>query len=116
MRVTGRGGWRLVLAIGGMVLTGWVTGRVQGQADVTARLSTVLVDLAATVPQERGATRPDVQTTSRLPARTDWPASITDATDTARLRITATGEVQVYVLFDEVTDEATARLRAAGAV
>ncbi len=95
---------------------GWRQSRMAGQAASATKLSTVLADLALVVLADRGTVRPDLQSLSRMPLREDWPASVGDASDMARLRMTDAGEVQVYVLVDEVTDEAVARLAGAGAV
>jgi subtilisin family serine protease len=76
----------------------------QAPASADARLSTVLEDLAAVVPQvvdDESQPRPSLQAIG-------LPASVEDARDGARLRFDDDGRVHVYVLL-EVTD---ARIRA----
>src|SRR5262245_34252932 len=85
---------------------------VRGQTGAS-KLTTVLGDLARSVPQDRGgglfgALRPSL-------AMATLPRSVQDAASSQRLRVDANAAVQVYILLTEVTDDSVRQLRSAGA-
>ena len=83
-------------------------------AAVTARLATVLVDLAGAVPQDRGGARPAA--IGRAVLRDTLPTSVQDALATGSLRMDDAGRVQVYVRLTAIDDDALAAIRSVGAV
>ncbi len=88
---------------------------VRGQSSSQLKLSTVLADLASTVPQDvsAGAT----PASSRQPlAIASLTPSVRDAMGSRRLRLDAGNDVQVSVLVDAVADDRLAQLVAAGAI
>ncbi len=100
-------------ALVGVCLLAVVTqsGRVRGQT--ASRLSTVLADLARAYSLEN-ASFPTAQATG-VPPEDHLPASVRDALRARHLRINPRGEVQIYVLVNEVNDDVRAQLASAGA-
>jgi hypothetical protein len=79
----------------------------------SSRLTTVLADLAAEVPQESGTGAP--APSSLQPLNVDALAKpIRDAIRGGRLRLNDRNEAQVYLLVTEVTDDVVAGIAAAG--
>jgi hypothetical protein len=85
--------------------------RLRGQT--ASRLSTVLADLARASALERGSLT-TAQATG-LPPPDHLPASVRDALRARHLRINPRGEVQIYVLVSDVTDDVRAQLASVGA-
>ena len=84
---------------------------LQGQT-AASKLTTVLGDLARSVPQDAGgAMLGAVAPPATLAA---MPRSVQDAALTRRLRFGANNTVQVYILMSEVTDASVRRLASAG--
>jgi hypothetical protein len=80
-----------------------------GPADATAKLSTILAQLARAVPQQQGP----VAQAGPL-SREALPRAVQDAMHGRHLRMNDAGEVQVYVLLQAVDDAALQALSAHG--
>src|SRR5436853_228439 len=70
--------------------------------DPTSKLATVLADLAQAVSQDGGRL---TATRAVAPSVDGLPKSVQDAVRGRTLRLSATGDVQVYILLSAVTDE-----------
>jgi subtilase family protein len=84
---------------------------VRGQT-AASKLTTVLGDLARSVPQDTSGGAFGLATPLALTA---MPRSVRDAAASRRLRLDANNTVQVYILMSEVTDQNVRRLASAGA-
>ncbi|HWW86445.1 MAG TPA: hypothetical protein VNZ26_22780, partial [Vicinamibacterales bacterium] len=88
--------------------------RVQGQSDTT-KLSTVLAELAQSVPQDQPGVNAAQSTASTRPlAIESLPKSVQDAVRGRHMRLNERNEVQVSILVTEVNDENTRTLSGAG--
>jgi len=93
-----------------------VGAQISGSAAIE-KLTTVLADLAQTVPQAPQGARPGFAAaagTGTLQV-SDWPASARDAMRSGRLRLDASNAIQVYVLMTDVSVASLAQLTSAGA-
>ena len=103
----------IVMGLGAAALAGalvTLTTRTARAQAPSIKLTTVLQDLAAAVPQEgAGPVQPRPLSTASL------PTSVRDALTSRWLRMNAAGAVQVYVLVTAVTPAALQQLQAAGA-
>jgi len=110
-----RAGWRRVLLTAAFVVLAVVPLIMQSrEASYSDKLTTVLADLAQSVPQRQPGTAASRAGQAALQMDA-MPASVRDAAQGRLLRIDAKQRVQVYVLMDEVTDEHLQELIAAGA-
>jgi hypothetical protein len=80
-----------------------------------SKLTTILADLAGSVPQGQGPLAGERSGQGARLSVDALPRSVQDAMTTRRLRIDSNNGVQVYVLLEEVTEENLQQLRAAGA-
>ena len=80
---------------------------------VSAKLTTLLADVARTVPQDAGGAL--TASTAAAVAVDALPKSVQDAMHGRLLRMSDSRDIQVYVLMTAVTDDAMAQLTAAGA-
>jgi len=110
---------RRSLALGVAAIFGFVflstVGRSQtSNAAGTAKLAGPLADLAQTVPQERGAA-PKIRQAPRNFSIESLPKSARDALTTRQMRITPSGDVQVYVIVTEINADNLKALESTGA-
>jgi hypothetical protein len=112
-------GWRRVSLTAVFVLLAVVPLMMQRRdasgPPPVSKLTTILADLAGSVPQGQGPLAGERSGQGARLSVDALPRSVQDAMTTRRLRIDSNNGVQVYVLLEEVTEENLQQLRAAGA-
>jgi hypothetical protein len=112
-------GWRRVSLTAVFVLLAVVPLMMQRRdasgPPPVSKLTTILADLAGSVPQGRGPLAGERSGQGARLSVDALPRSVQDAMTTRHLRIDSNNGVQVYVLLEEVTEENLQQLRAAGA-
>ncbi len=103
-----------VLAVVLIGLVGIQRSDVSAQADLS-KLTTVLAELARSVPQEDPQSVPQRLSSVKPLSVETLPKSVRDAMHGRKLRINVDNEVQVYVLLHDVSDESVRQLTASGA-
>jgi hypothetical protein len=115
---TRRPGWRRVSLTGAFVLLAvaplMMQRRDASEPAPVSKLTTVLADLAGSVPQEQGPVARE-RSGQPTPLSVDaLPRSVRDAMHTRRLRVDSNNAAQVYILMQEVTSENLQQLQTAG--
>lgn len=103
-----------VAAVFGFVFLSRVERSQTSNAAGTVKLAGPLADLAQTVPQERGAA-PKIRQAPRNFSIESLPKSARDAVITRQMRITPSGDVQVYVIVTEINADNLKALESTGA-
>jgi len=111
-------GWRRVSLTAVFVLLAVVPLMMQRRdasgAPPVSKLTTILADLAGSVPQGQGPLAGERSGQAARLSVDALPRSVRDAMTTRHLRIDSNNGVQVYVLLEEVTGENLQQLQAAG--
>lgn len=112
-------GWRRVSLTAVFVLLAVVPLMMQRRdasgPPPVSKLTTILADLAGSVPQGQGPLAGERSGQAARLSVDALPRSVRDAMTTRHLRIDSNNGVQVYVLLEEVTEENLQQLQAAGA-
>ena len=119
MAPTRAASWRRLSLAGVLVLLAVASvihlqGQAGGGVAPSAKLTTLLADLAQAVAQDSAHAAASGLSARTTPGTDQLPASVRDAIRGRRLRMNASNEVQVYVLMDAVTEANLQQLAAVG--
>lgn len=110
----GRRGLLLAVAVVSLLLLPGNPRSEMNSPAGNAKLTTVLAELARSVPQRSGPTPLSSMPQAAGFSTTSMPKSARDALQGREMRINSNGEVQVYILMSAVTDENLSQLKANG--
>ena len=110
----GRSGLLLVMAIVALFLLPGKERSEVTSAAANPKLTTVLAELARSVPQQQGPTPLSSTPLAVGFSAESMPKAARDALQGREMRINSNGEVQVYILMNALTDENLSQLRANG--
>ncbi|MHB8654279.1 MAG: S8 family serine peptidase [Terriglobia bacterium] len=110
----GRRGLLLAVAIVSLLLLPGNPRSEMNSPGANVKLTTVLAELARSVPQRQGPTPLSSTPQAAGFSTSSMPKSARDALQGREMRINSNGEVQVYILMSAVTDENLSQLKANG--
>ena len=110
----GRSGLLLAVAVVALFLLPVSPRGEMNTRAANGKLTTVLADLAQSVPQQQAPTSLSGSPLAEGFSTASMPKSARDALQGREMRINSNGEVQVYILMNAVTDENLGQLKANG--